>query len=260
MTSAKPTRDRKQATEMTREQQLARAFVSLADTLAPGFDPLSLFDGLVRHCVGLLDADAGGVMMGDARGGLRIMAASGEDAVLLELLQLQTGSGPCLDCYHSGLPLSVPDLAADRHRWPELATAALEVGYRSTQTVPLRLHEQVIGALTLFRRAEGRLDAEQTEVAQALADSAALSLLHWSADPDPGAEVLTKTQAAIAYKNALEMAKGMIAQHAGVSVEEASALLRGYTIDRGVSLADTVHALVAGSLDLGRITALPRRP
>ncbi|MFJ8160356.1 GAF and ANTAR domain-containing protein [Streptomyces sp. NPDC096136] len=258
MTSLKPNRDGKQATEMTREQQLARAFVSLADTLAPDFDPLSLFDGLVGHCVGLLDADAGGVMMGDARGGLRIMAASGEDAVLLELLQLQTGSGPCVDCYHSGQALSVADLAAERHRWPELASAALEVGYHSSQTVPLRLHEHVIGALTLFRRAAGRLDPEQTEVAQALADSAALSLLHWSADPEPGAEVLTKTQAAIAYKNALEIAKGMVAQHAGVSVEEASRILRGYAVDRRVSLADTVHALVAGSLDLDGITALPR--
>ncbi|MFJ9644090.1 GAF and ANTAR domain-containing protein [Streptomyces sp. NPDC101206] len=243
---------------MTREQQLARAFVSLADTLAPDFDPLSLFDGLVGHCVDLLDADAGGVMMGDARGGLRIMAASGEEAVLLELLQLQTGSGPCVDCYHSGQPLTVPDLAAEHRRWPELAAAALEVGYQSSQTVPLRLHDHVIGALTLFRRATGTLRPEEIELAQALADSAALSLLHWSADPVPAAEVLTKTQAAIAYKNALEIAKGMVAQHARVSLQEASQLLRDYAVRHQVSIADTVHGLVARTLDLDRITALPQ--
>ncbi|MGW5344471.1 GAF domain-containing protein [Streptomyces sp. NPDC004050] len=183
---------------------MARAFVSLTDTLAPDFDHLGLFDGLIGHCVDLLDADAGGVMMGDARGGLRIMAASGEEAVLLELLQLRTGSGPCVDCYHSGQPLPVPDLAAERRRWPELSAAALEVGYQSSQTVPLRLHDHVNGALTLFRRATGTLRPEEIELAQALADSAALSLPHWSADPVPAAEVLTKTQAAIAYKNALD--------------------------------------------------------
>ncbi|MFF4323186.1 hypothetical protein [Streptomyces sp. NPDC001568] len=84
----------KQAKDMNREQQLARTFVELADTLTPGFDPLVLFDVLVTRCVDLLDVDAGGAMMADARGGLRIMAASGEEAVLLELLQLQSGTGP----------------------------------------------------------------------------------------------------------------------------------------------------------------------
>ncbi|MEU5811703.1 hypothetical protein [Streptomyces sp. NPDC047718] len=107
-------------------------------------------------------------------------------------------------------------------------------------------------------RATGTLRPEEIELAQALADSAALSLLHWSADPVPAAEVLTKTQAAIAYKNALEIAKGMVAQHAreparGLAV---AARLRG--APHQVSIADTVHGLVARTLDLDRITALPR--
>ncbi|MEU6866171.1 GAF domain-containing protein [Streptomyces sp. NPDC046876] len=240
---------------MTRERELARAFVSLADTLAPGFDPLRLFDELVTQCVALLDANAGGVLMGDARGGLRVMAASHEEAAQLELLQLTGDGGPCVDCYLSGEPLAVPDLGAERERWPELVEAALAVGYRSAHTVPLRLHTLTIGALNLFRREPGLISPADADLAQALADSAALSLLHWTSEPAADGEILVRTQAAIAYKNTLEIAKGMIAQYADVPVAEASRILRAYAAGQADSLARIVRALVDRTLDPAEVAA-----
>ncbi|MCB5178768.1 GAF and ANTAR domain-containing protein [Streptomyces antimicrobicus] len=260
MTGHARARDGKQAIEMTREQRLARAFVRLADTLAPGFDPLRLFDELVSQCIALLDADAGGVLVADARGGMRIMAASPEDAAGLELLQLLTGEGPCVDCYRVGAPLTVADLDAERDRWPDLAGAAPALGYRSTCTVPLRLHSSTIGALNLFRREAGPIPPADAGLAQALADSAALSLLHWSADPAGDGEVLIKTQAAIAYRNALEIAKGMIAHHAHVPVAAATDLLRRYAAARGASLVAIVRALVDRTLAPSDVVARAETP
>lgn len=73
---------------MYRERQLAQAFVVLADTYAAQFDPLHLFHRLVHACRDLLDVDTAAVMIADARGSLKTMAATDEDAAFAELLQL----------------------------------------------------------------------------------------------------------------------------------------------------------------------------
>ncbi|MEV7450947.1 hypothetical protein ACFW20_09290 [Streptomyces nigra] len=86
---------------MNRERQLARTFVALSDTYAAEFDPLGLFHRLVHACTDLLDADAAAVIIGDARGSLKTMATTDEDAAFIELLQVQTGQGPCMECYRT---------------------------------------------------------------------------------------------------------------------------------------------------------------
>ncbi|MEV5232623.1 hypothetical protein [Streptomyces pseudogriseolus] len=79
---------------MNRERELAKAFVDLADTYAPQFDPLYLFTGLVRGCQALLTVDAAAAMIADARGTSKTMAATDEEAAFVQLMQLQTGRGP----------------------------------------------------------------------------------------------------------------------------------------------------------------------
>ena len=41
-------------------------------------------------------------MIADARGGLQTMAATDEDAAFAEMLQMQSGHGPCMDCHRTG--------------------------------------------------------------------------------------------------------------------------------------------------------------
>jgi hypothetical protein len=78
----------------TREQLLAATFLRLADTLIGDFDVVELLTMLSDRCVELLDAAATGIMVTDARGYLQVMAASSEDANLLELFQIQNEEGP----------------------------------------------------------------------------------------------------------------------------------------------------------------------
>ena len=68
------------------------AFVALADTLVDDYDIIDLLDQLIAHSVTLLAADAAGIMLGDPHRQLRVVAASSEDAQLMELLQLQNHS------------------------------------------------------------------------------------------------------------------------------------------------------------------------
>ncbi|WAU85992.1 GAF and ANTAR domain-containing protein [Streptomyces sp. Qhu-G9] len=234
---------------MNRERQLAKAFVDLADTYASEFDPLHLFNRLVHTCVELLEVDAAAVMIADARGSLKTMAATNEEAAFVELLQTQTGSGPCMDCYRTGEAHSVPDITAERERWPKLVTAMTDAGYRSLQTVPVRLHERPLGGLTLLNTRAGAMPNDDAHLAQALADSAALALMHWSTEPTRSDDVITRVQSAIAVKAILEIAKGMIAEYTGGTIAEAGQLLADYARRHRVSLAETVHALVSRTMD-----------
>ncbi|MET9291107.1 GAF and ANTAR domain-containing protein [Streptomyces sp. NPDC003077] len=235
---------------MGREQQLTEAFVQLADTLADDFDPLGLFHRLVSHCVTLLDTDAAGVLMADGRGRLRTMGVSSDEAALMELLQLHAGVGPCVDCYHAGHRVDVDDLTRERDRWPGLAPFALDAGFRAVHALPLRLHERTIGTLGLFRTRPGPLAPEDERLAQALADVAALALLHWSSEPTRPEDILTRTQSAIAVKGTLDIAKGMIAEYARVPVAEAGVILRHYAQSHHVRLADVAEGLVQRTLRL----------
>lgn len=240
---------------VNREQQVSEAFVGLADTLADDFDPLTLFHRLVHHCTALLtDVDAAGVLMSDGRGALRVMGASTDEVELLELLQQQADSGPCVECYRTGRRVTSDDLAQDAGRWPTFVEPALEAGYRAVDAVPLRLHEQVVGAVNLFRTRTGPLSDDDAHLTQSLADIAALALLQWSHDPVRPGDVVTRLQSALSAKAALETAKGMIAQYAGVTVAEAAGLLRSYAEDSRARLTDTVAVLTSRTLHPARIT------
>jgi GAF domain len=130
---------------------LSETFVELTDTMVADFDVIDFLHVLTDRSVQLLDVSAAGLLLADPRGELRVVAASSEAARLLELFQLQNDQGPCLDCFRTGQPVQAADLAAAAQRWPRFASAARRAGFAAVQALPMRLREQVIGALNLFR-------------------------------------------------------------------------------------------------------------
>src|ERR1700722_5390889 len=94
------------------DERLAQTFVELADTLVGGFDLMEFLHMLAKRCVELLEVDAAGLLLADARGTLQLVAASTEQARVVELFQIQNDEGPCLDSYPTGQPVLAPDMAA----------------------------------------------------------------------------------------------------------------------------------------------------
>jgi GAF domain-containing protein len=240
-------------TQPDREQAVSRAFVALADTLVDDYDIIDMLDQLVTHSVALLAADAAAIMLGDAHHHLRVVAASNDDAELMELLQLQNEQGPCLDCYHTATPVSVPDLTLD-HRWPNFTAAVARTGsFRSVHALPLRLRGQSIGALNLFHQSPGPLPEADLALGQALADVATIGILQEQAIRR--SEVVTEQlQTALNSRVVIEQAKGVLAQHHDLTMDVAFDRLRRYARNHNLRLAEVARQIAGGQLDPATIT------
>ena len=241
---------------MAREERLSRVFVELADTLVSGFDVVEFLHMLTERCVELLDVGAAGVVLADRQGALRVMASSDERAHTLELFEVQTQEGPCLDCVRSGEPVVNEPLRAEGNRWPAFSREARAAEFRFAHALPLRLRDQVLGALNLFSDEESRLAEAELVVGQALADVATIGLLQARATEE--ARVLAEQlQRALNSRVIIEQAKGMLAEHANVDLDAAFRLLRGYARNRNEYLSDVARALVEGSLPADTVASRP---
>lgn len=229
---------------MTREEQLYEAFVEAADTLVDDFDVIDFLHTLAERCVHLLGVDAAGLMLADQHGTLHATAASSENARLLELFELQTDAGPCLDAFHTGTAVVNADLRANHERWPRFAEAAEANGFVAVHALPLRLRATVIGALNLF--SAGPLSDADTRAGQALADIATIGIL--AQRNIHQAELLTiQLQTALHSRVTIEQAKGMLAERLHISVDEAFNLLRRHARSNNLRLSDLARDVAEGS-------------
>jgi GAF domain-containing protein len=231
---------------MRREPRVAEVFVELADTLTAEFDLVEFLKRLAEVSVELLDVDAAGLMLTDNGAELRSMAASHENAQVLELFELQHDEGPCVDCFRSGAPVVNVDLSLDR--WPSFTAAAREAGFRASHALPLRLRQEVIGALNLFSSSTRQLGVDDLALGQALADVATIGLLQERAVREREL-IAEQLQHALNSRVLIEQAKGVFAERAMVSMPESFDSLRRYARAHGRALNDVAESIIDGSLD-----------
>src|SRR5580693_1822222 len=237
---------------------LSETFVELTDTLVAGFDVIDFLHVLTDRSVQLLDVSAAGLLLADPRGELRVVAASSEAARLLELFQLQSDQGPCLDCFRSGQPVAATDLGADQ-RWPRFAAAAGQAGFGAVQALPMRLRDQVIGALNLFRATTGPFPADVVHVGQALADVATISLLH-ERNMRRTDTLNEQLQTALNSRVIIEQAKGKLAERLGLDMDQAFNLLRDRARTSNRRLSDLAQAFVSGTDALAGLNVSGSQP
>jgi transcriptional regulator with GAF, ATPase, and Fis domain len=225
---------------------LSDTFVDLADTMVADFDIIDFLHMLTDRSVALLAASAAGVVLADPRGELRLAAASSEEAGLLELFQLQNDQGPCLECFRTGRPVTASDLTGSAQRWPRFAEAAARSGFASVEALPMRLRDQVIGALNLFRAEPEPLEAADLRIGQALADVATIGLLH-ERNVRRRETVAEQLQAALNSRVIIEQAKGKLAERLSIDMDRAFTMLRDYARASNQRLTDVARDFVTGA-------------
>jgi GAF domain-containing protein len=227
-----------------RERYLSEAFVRLADSLVDDYDVVELLDHLVETTVELLGVTAAGLLLVDERGSLAVVATSKEAGRVLEVLQLQSAEGPCLDSVRSGSVVHSGDLASES-RWPLFTATALAADFGSVAAVPLRLRDSVVGGLNLFDRRRRRLPEADLVVAQALADVATIAVLQ-RRSVDAQSLLADQLQHALNSRVVIEQAKGVLAERLGVDMDSAYRSLRRHCRNTNSKLTDVALAVVSG--------------
>ena len=209
------------------KERLAEVFVEVADTLVGDFDLVEFLQKVTSYTSDLADTRAAGLLLAGPQGRLQLMAASDERAQMVELFQVQAHEGPCQDCYRTGEPVVNADLSDAENKWPRFAPRATAAGYRSVHAFPLKLRDQVIGALNLFGTEVGKIDPADVRIVQSLADIATIGILQERAIRN--SETLTEQlQGALNSRVVIEQAKGMLAQIHGVTPDQGFEQLRSY--------------------------------
>jgi AmiR/NasT family two-component response regulator len=119
------------------------------------------------------------------------------------------------------------------------------------QALPMRLRDQVIGALNLFRAQPGAFDPADIRIGQAMADVATISLLH-ERSLRHSDTVNEQLQAALNSRVVIEQAKGKLAERLGVDMAQAFSILRDQARNRNVRLSDLAGTFIDGSDTLAR--------
>lgn len=227
--------------------RLSRALVELADTLVTTFDIDDYLHTLCRHAHDLLDVQAVGVLLEGPDGDLQLSAASTDDAAAIDLFERQAREGPCFDAYRSRQQLVDVDLATVEDRWPRFVPLALEHGLQAVYAFPLRLRDDCIGAMNLFRHEPGHFSPRDVEAGQALADVATIAILSQRRHDE--SEVYSEQlQWALDSRVIIEQAKGMIAARETIAPDAAFELLRRHARSQQRRIRNVAAEIVDGTM------------
>ncbi|MFI9026798.1 GAF and ANTAR domain-containing protein [Streptomyces sp. NPDC053560] len=246
-----PTEPAEHAGQRTaREEELAAAFVELADTLVADFDIMDFLHVLAERAIALLPVDAAGVVLLDARGRMVDASATDERTRQLELAQIEWEEGPCRDCTRTGsaVPYTLLDAAEARDRWPRFTGWALARGFAGVAGMPLRLRERSVGALNVFRCCREAPSRAELRLGQALADVATIGILQYRALRDRSL-LDERLEDALGSRVVVEQAKGVLAERLHVSLDEAFERLRARARSRRRPLTDLARAVIDGRGD-----------
>jgi AmiR/NasT family two-component response regulator len=110
------------------------------------------------------------------------------------------------------------------------------------------LRDLTLGALNLLSTTRTPMAEADVILARAFADLATLSILQHRASEE-AQRLNEQLSAALTSRVAIEQAKGVISERAGVHLDEAFARLRAYARHHNLRLTDVAQAAIDGTLD-----------
>jgi len=217
-----------------------------AVVLPARYDLETVLTELTESVTAVLGLSGAGVTMADD-GRLRFVTAVSEASGDLERNQEQQQAGPCRDAYDTGDVVRVTDVREESTRWPEFSAAATHLSVAGVAGIPMRLADQIIGALNLYASRPRVWSDEEIAVAGVLANVATSYVVNASKLRQQ--EQLTEQlQHALESRVIIEQAKGITAQQNSVTIDQAYQLMRGHARKNNASLRLVAEAIVAVGL------------
>jgi hypothetical protein len=201
----------------------AQAFASATAALVDEYDVIGAVSRMVLDCAMLLSAEAVGLVVANDRDELELLAASSHRSRELELYQLQTSKGPCVDAARTGTAVTADSLDQVDEQWPDMVDPMRRLGMNSIHATPLHWRDATFGALNVFRSLTGPFTREELSITQAFAHTATLAIVH--ADHDVVGKLVEHAHRALAGRAVVEQAKGVVAYQRGLDMADAFSVL-----------------------------------
>lgn len=188
-------------------------------------DPSAALVGLVERITTLFGADDAGILVLDANGTPQILVATSEDARLAEMLQLEAMSGPCLEALIDGHTVICETITEAAARWPDWVRNTAIAGYESFLGAPFTYDGRTVGTLNVFSSRRTAFDSLDAQVAEHLAEIVTVVMLLGRQLAD-GEALTRQLQQALDSRVLIEQAKGIYAERAGTTLDQAFEQLR----------------------------------
>ncbi|MFC9833326.1 GAF and ANTAR domain-containing protein [Rhodococcus sp. NPDC127530] len=162
-------------------------------------------------------------------------AATSELPKAIDDLQHRLGDGPCIQAIWEHETVLVPDMEHET-RWQRFAPAAAAAGARSMLAFQLYATEQTMGALNLHSTRAHAFDDAAVSVGGSLATHAAIALIASLREQ--------QLRDAIASRDVIGQAKGMLMERYSIDTERAFAILKAQSQNTNEPLHDVARKMV----------------
>jgi transcriptional regulator with GAF, ATPase, and Fis domain len=216
----------------------------LARSLQSHRDTEEMLNELVSAAVRLIPGvDEASISVVTDRRGVSSRLPTSELPARVDALQEETGQGPCLDAMYDQHTLRVSDMAHEQ-RWPRFAARAAEAGAASMLSIQLWVEGDNLGALNLYSRRVDAFDDESEQVGLLFASHAAVAFA--------GAHEMGNMRAALATRDLIGQAKGILMERYKVTGDQAFRLLVKVSNDNNLSLRAVAENLTSTGVLTGR--------
>jgi GAF domain-containing protein len=163
--------------------------------------------------------------------------------------QLHPFPCPCRDAYNRGEVIRVKDVREESARWPEFSASATRLSMAGVAAIPMRLADQIIGALNLYSPEPRDWSDEDIAVAGVLANMATSYMVNASKLLQQR-QLSEQLQEALESRVVIEQAKGITSQQHSVPLDRAYQLIRGHARSNNASVRAVAEAIVAVGLHI----------
>ncbi|HEV7871569.1 MAG TPA: GAF and ANTAR domain-containing protein [Modestobacter sp.] len=176
--------------------------------------------------------------------------STGRLALDLDESQYSRGYGPCLHAAATGEVIEISDMATEQ-RWADYCRTAAERGSGSSLSVPLPMHEGVMGALNTYARVPHAFDDEARAAAQRFAPYAGVAVANMHAYQS-ARDMAGNLQIALESRAVIDQAKGVLMERYKLTADQAFQALASVSMRTNTKVRDVAEQLVlTGSFDLG---------
>jgi len=212
------------------------------------YDLEAALSELTESVTAVLGLCGSGVTMAED-GRLRFVTAVSQASGELERSQEEQQAGPCRDAYQTGQVVRVTDMRKESARWPEFSAIATSLSVAGVAGIPMRLDDQIIGALNLYSPEPREWSDVDIAVARVLADVATSYVVNASKLRQQE-QLSEQLQEALESRVVIEQAKGITAYKNAVTIDQAYHLMRRHARNNNASLRLVAEAIVSVGLQV----------